>query len=230
MSETGGGTMQAGEMIQVRGVLFDMDGVLVSSTGSVLRCWRQWAAHYGVPNAASLEIPHGMRAVEIIEHFAPGIDQAEALQRIEDIEIADVADLQVLPGVRALLASLPEDRWAIVTSATQRLLVARLETAGLPVPERLISADMVTRGKPDPEPYRRGAQRLGVPAAECLVVEDAPSGIRAGLTAGCQVLGIAGTHTAGELHDAGAHWVVRSLEQVSVTERAGWLHMTLRFD
>ena len=214
-------------VLQVQGVLFDMDGVLVSSTGSVLRCWRQWAAEYDVPGAESLEIPHGMRAVEIMEHFKPGIDQVEALRRIEDIEIADVADLAVLPGVRALLGSLPVNRWAIVTSATRRLLVARLETAGLPLPERLVSADMVTRGKPDPEPYRRGAEMLGVPAAECLVVEDAPSGVRAGVAAGCHVLGVEGTHVAATLREAGANVVVPSLERVSASFADGYLRVSV---
>ncbi len=203
------------EEIRVRGVLFDMDGVLVSSTGSVLRCWRQWAAEYDVPGASEIEIPHGMRAVEIMEHFKPGIDTVAGLRRIEDIEIADVADLTVLPGARELLASLPPDRWAIVTSATRRLLVARLQAAGLPVPERLISADMVTHGKPDPEPYRRGAERIGQPAAACLVVEDAPSGVRAGKAAGCRVLGVAGTHVADELVAVGADSVVESLVGVT---------------
>ncbi len=210
------GTRAETGVIDVRGVLFDMDGVLVSSTGSVLRCWRQWAAEYDVPDASRIEIPHGMRAVEIMEHFKPGIDKVEALRRIEDIEIADVADLAVLPGVRALLASLPVDRWAIVTSATRRLLVARLEAAELPIPERIISAEMVGRGKPDPEPYRMGAALIGLPAADCLVVEDAPSGVRAGVEAGCQVLGVEGTHRAAELMEVGAHFVVKSLAEVSV--------------
>ena len=211
----------------VGGVLFDMDGVLVSSTGSVLRCWRQWAAEYDVPGASEIEIPHGMRAVEIMENFKPGIDKVSALRRIEDIEIADVADLTVLPGVRELLGNLPQDRWTIVTSATQRLLVARLEAAGLPVPERLVSADMVTRGKPDPEPYRLGAERIGQPAAECLVVEDAPSGVRAGKAAGCRVLGVVGTHVAGELWAAGADFVAGSLVEVRVVLQGDRIKMQL---
>ncbi len=201
--------------LHVGGVLFDMDGVLVSSTGSVLRCWRQWAAEYDVPDAARIEIPHGMRAIEIMEHFKPGIDKVSALRRIEDIEIADVADLAVLPGVRELLSTLPLERWAIVTSATRRLLVARLAAAGLPLPKQLITADDVTRGKPDPEPYRRGAEMIGQPAAACLVVEDAPSGVRAGKAAGCRVLGVEGTHVSDELWVAGADFVVASLTEVS---------------
>lgn len=200
--------------VEVRGILFDMDGVLVSSVGSVNRCWRRWAEHYGVPNAETYEVPHGKRAVDIIAELKPDIDKVEGLRLIEDMEIEDVADLQVLPGVRELLRSLPAERWSIVTSATRRLLVGRLAAAGLPVPELIISGDMVERGKPDPEPYRRGAELIHARPVDCLVVEDAPNGVRAGIAAGCRVLGVEGTHARQELLDAGATWVVGSLTSV----------------
>jgi len=91
-------------------------------------------------------------------------------------------------------------------------MLGRLAAAGLPVPERLIAGDMVERGKPDPEPYRRGAELLGLTPAECIVVEDAPSGIGAGIAAGCRVLGVLGTHEAHELHQA--TWIAPSLASV----------------
>ncbi len=201
-------------MVEVRGVLFDMDGVLVSSIESVNRCWRRWAAHYGVPNAESYEVPHGVRAIDIMRQLVPGIDAVAGLRLIEDMEIDDVADLKVLPGARELLASLPADRWAIVTSATRRLLIGRLQAAELPIPELIISGDMVERGKPDPEPYRRGAELIHAQAADCLVVEDAPSGVRAGVAAGCTVLGVEGTHPREQLLGAGARFVAPTLESV----------------
>jgi len=191
-----------------------MDGVLVSSIDSVTRCWKQWAKIYGVPNAENYDVPHGMRALEIIRQLRPDIDPQEGLRVIEDLEMEDMAGLTVLPGVKKLLESLPLDRWAIVTSATRRLLLGRLKAAGLPVPERIISGDMVERGKPDPEPYRRGAELLGLRPAECIVVEDAPSGVGAGKAAGGRVLAVLGTHLPEELQ--GAEWVVRSLEGLTV--------------
>ena len=209
--------------VKAKGILFDMDGVLVSSIGSVVRCWRQWAEHYEVPNAEIYEVPHGMRAIEIVKALRPDIDAEEGLRYIEDLEMDDVADLVVLPGVKALLESLPVERWAIVTSATRRLLLGRLKAAGLPIPERIISADMVERGKPDPEPYRRGAELLGLRPEDCLVVEDAPSGVGAGLAAGSRVLGVVGTHTAEDLD--GADWIVGSLEGVKVTVVAEGLEL-----
>lgn len=193
-------------------MLFDMDGVLVSSIGSVVRCWRIWAKKYDVPNADTYEVPHGMRAIDIIRSLRPDIDAMEGLREIEDLEIADTLDLKVLPGAKELLESLPPERWAIVTSATRRLMLGRLEAAGLPVPERIVSADDVQRGKPDPEPYRRGAELLGCSPADCVVVEDAPSGVGAGKAAGSHVLGVIGTHTLTQLHDA--DWVIQSLTGV----------------
>ena len=200
-----------------------MDGVLISSIGSVVRCWRQWAEHYDVPNAEIYEVPHGMRAIEIVKQLRPDIDPQEGLRVIEDMEMEDISGLTVLPGVRTLLASLPLDRWAIVTSATHRLLIRRLEVAGLPIPQRIISADMVERGKPDPEPYRRGAELLGLPPEQCIVVEDAPSGVGAGIAAGCRVLGVLGTHSAEDLK--AAMWIVPSLEDVTISTGADGLEL-----
>jgi sugar-phosphatase len=191
-----------------------MDGVLVSSIGSAERSWRKWAALYGVPNAETLEVPHGRRAIDIVRLLRPDMDAQAGLKVITDMEVADVADLRVLPGVRRLLESLPQERWAIVTSASRRLLLARLTAAELPIPERIISGEMVERGKPDPEPYRKGAELLGFLPGECVVVEDAPSGVGSGKAAGCRVMAVLGTEPAEELR--AADWVVASLTEVSV--------------
>jgi len=215
--------------VETKGLLFDMDGVLVSSIGAVNRCWLRWCERYGVADAEEFEVPHGKRAVDIVRMLKPEWNEvmvAEGLRAIEDLEIADTEDLRVLPGVKALLERLPVERWAIVTSATRRLLLGRLAAAGLPVPERLISGDMVARGKPDPEPYRRGAELLGFRPEECVAVEDAPSGVGAGIAAGCRVLGVLGTHEAEELREA--TWVAGSVEEIEVRVVEGGLE--LRFE
>jgi mannitol-1-/sugar-/sorbitol-6-phosphatase len=201
--------------VSAKGILFDMDGVLISSIEAAVRNWKRWAKRYGVPNPDEFVIPHGVRSIDLVKMLRPDIDPQEGQRAIEDMEVDDVADLQVLPGVKELLGSLPPERWAIVTSATRRLLLARLQAAGLPVPERIITGEMVERGKPDPEPYRRGAELLGFRPEECVVVEDAPSGVGAGKAAGCRVLGVLGTHSAAELVEA--DWVVGSLEGLAVT-------------
>lgn len=212
--------------VETKGLLFDMDGVLIRSIGSVVRCWQQWCKQYNVPNAEKFQVPHGTRAVDIVRMLKPEFDEAqvaEGLHVIEEMEVADTADLKVLPGVKELLARLPLERWVIVSSATRRLLIGRLEAAGLPVPARFVSGDMVVRGKPDPEPYRRGAELLGFAPAECVVVEDAPSGVGAGVAAGCRVLGVLGTHPAEKLR--AATWIARSLEEVEVTVKADGLEL-----
>jgi len=194
-----------------------MDGVLISSIASVNRCWRRWAAHYDVPNPDAIQVAHGTRAVEIMLGLRPDFSPRqieEGLRLIEDMEIDDVDDLVVLPGVRELLNSLPADRWTIVTSATRRLMVARLKAAGLPEPVRMITGNDVVNGKPHPEPYISGARILGFTPEECVVVEDAPTGVGSGKTAGSRVLGVLGTHQAAELYAAGAEWVVGSMTGV----------------
>ena len=206
--------------IRCKGLLFDMDGVLISSVASANRCWRRWAQHYGVPGAETLQIKHGTRAVEIMRTWRPAMTDAEVvegLRRIEDYEIEDVADLKVLPGVRELLEALPPERWSIVTSATRRLLLGRLKAAHLPVPDRVIAGDDVVHGKPHPEPYMTGAKLLGFASGECVVVEDAPTGVGSGVAAGSPVLGVLGTHSRQELMDAGATWVADSLAGVALT-------------
>ena len=212
--------------VETKGLLFDMDGVLISSIGSVVRCWQRWCKQYNVPDADNFHVPHGTRAIDIVRMLKPKFDEAqvaEGLHVIEEMEVADTADLTVLPGVKTLLASLPLERWVIVTSATRRLLIGRLEAAGLPVPARFVSGDMVVHGKPDPEPYRRGAELLGLSPSECIVVEDAPSGVGAGVAAGCRVLGVLGTHPAEQLH--AATWLAGSLEAVEVTVKADGLEL-----
>jgi mannitol-1-/sugar-/sorbitol-6-phosphatase len=213
-------------VVDARGLLFDMDGVLISSLGSVVRCWRRWCKLYGVEKPDDYEVPHGVRATDIMRMLKPHWSEAqfaEGLRVIEDMEIEDTGDLKVLPGAKSLLEHLPPERWAIVTSATHRLMVGRLAAAGLPVPERLISGDMVMRGKPDPEPYRRGAELLGLRPEDCVVVEDAPSGVGAGIAAGCRVLGVMGTHDISELR--AATWIVESLEDIAVTVVADGLEL-----
>ena len=211
--------------VSAQALLFDFDGVLVSSLGSVQRCWRQWAKLYGIPDADSFNIPHGVPARDIIRQLRPEVDQAAALQVIEGLEIDDVADLKVLPGVQALLQSLPPERWSIVTSCTRPLLLGRLRAAGLPMPQNVVTADDVTRGKPDPEPYRSGADLLGFAPEDCIVVEDAPSGVAAGIGAGCRVLAVLSSTPPQQLQ--AATWIIESLNGVTALSSPSGLSLAL---
>lgn len=191
-----------------------MDGVLVSSLGSVERSWEKWATSRGIDPALAIRSAHGRRAIETVRLLRPDLDDVRELEWLEEMEVADNVGLQMLAGVRPILETLPGRFWTVVTSATERLARSRMHHGGVPVPKRIIAADMVERGKPDPEPYRKGAELLGLSPEDCLVIEDSASGAQAGHAAGCTVLATLFSHSVESL--VYADYIVRSLEDVSV--------------
>lgn len=193
-------------------VLFDMDGTLVDSTPAVERSWAIWGAEYGLTRSV-LEAGHGQPASQLVRAVLGPDRLDEGLRRIADLELHDIEDITVLPGAAALLAAVPADRAAIVTSATRELAMARITAAGLAAPAALVTFDDVTHGKPDPEPFLTGAARLGVDPRRCLVVEDAPAGIAAAQAAGCATLAVTTTSLRSDLH---ADLVVDSLTEVAI--------------
>ena len=190
--------------LQVQGILFDLDGVLIDSTAGVTRVWRDWAVRHGLDPAQTAHIAHGRRAIDTARLLAPELDADAELLDLERREIADSYDIVVFPGAAALLLSLPPRRWAIVTSGTRDLATHRLSVAGLPIPELMITGSDIERGKPHPEPYLRGAALLGLAPTACVAVEDAPSGIRSALDAGIPVLALPSTYPVEELGSATA--------------------------
>ena len=194
--------------IRCRGVLFDLDGVLVHSTPAVARVWAGWAHEHGFDPDEVVKKAHGRPSIATIRELLPHGDHAAENREVERREIADIEDVVPLPGAMELLQALPLDRWAIVTSCTRALAAVRIGAAGLPKPKQMVTSTDVQHGKPDPAPYVKGAQILGVPAADCLVIEDAPAGIRAGKAAGARVLALRTTASDAELQQAGADWMV----------------------
>lgn len=209
--------------IHCQGVLFDMDGILISSIGSVERSWSKWAGMRGVDAETTVSVAHGRRAIETIAKMRPDLDAEAELKVIEDIEVGDNDGLTVLPGVQELLKALPRERWTVVTSATERLARIRLAAGGIPVPEKLVTADHVTRGKPHPEPFRAGAALLGFKPEECVVFEDSSSGAQAGRAAGCTVVATTFSHDVESLE--AAHYLVSDLTGVRVAVGAGGLEL-----
>jgi sugar-phosphatase len=191
-----------------------MDGILISSIGSVERSWTKWAKMRDVDPVEALKMTHGRRAIETIAKLRPDLDSKIELNVIEEIEMADNDELAVLPGVLDLLAALPLNRWTVVTSATERLARVRLAQGGIPVPPRLVTADSVSRGKPDPAPYLAGAALLGFAPQECVVFEDAETGVKAGRAAGCTVVATTFSHPVGSL--SAAHYLIEDVTRVKV--------------
>jgi mannitol-1-/sugar-/sorbitol-6-phosphatase len=194
--------------IRCRGLLFDLDGVLVDSTPAVARVWGGWARAHGFDPDEVVKKAHGRPSIATIRELLPGADHAAEDREVERREIADLEGVIPLPGAMELLRALPPERWAIVTSCTRPLAGVRIAAAGLPKPKYLVTSTDVKHGKPDPEPYLKGAELLGVPASECIVIEDAPAGIRAGKAAGARVLALRTTARDAELEQAGADWIV----------------------
>jgi sugar-phosphatase len=176
--------------------LFDMDGTILSSIASAERVWTAWALRHGLDVATFLPTIHGIRSVETIRRLAlPGVDPEAEAAAITQTEMEDVGDIDPIAGAARFLASLPADRWAIVTSAPRRLAQRRLQAAGLPLPPMMVAAEDVETGKPAPDCFLLGAERLGHPATDCLVFEDAPAGITAAEAAGASVVVITATHS-----------------------------------
>jgi sugar-phosphatase len=203
------------EVIRCGAILFDLDGVLMDSRVAVERAWERWAAGHGIDPVAVLAEAHGRRTIDTIRVIAPLLDVETEARLLEDAEALDFDGVTTLPGAAELLGALPSGSWTVVTSGTRTLATGRLTHGGLPIPEQLITADDVERGKPDPQPYLAGAAALGVDPADCLVIEDAPAGIEAGKAAGMTVLALATTFQASEL--AAADYVVGSLADVALS-------------
>ncbi|WP_158824371.1 HAD-IA family hydrolase [Granulicella sp. S156] len=207
-----------GLKISVRAVLFDMDGVLISSIEADERSWLRWAKLHGMEATFSIHSTHGRRTIDTIRALRPDLDLTTELERMEDFDAEDTAGLTVYPGVRELLAGLQPTQWSIVTSASDRVMRHRLGTLGLPVPPKVVTSESVSLGKPSPEPYQLGASQLGLIPADCLVIEDSPSGIRAAKTAGCFVIAVASSHAPEELKEA--DWIVESLKELELDSAA----------
>lgn len=206
-------------------ILFDLDGVLVDSTGSVARQWAMWAEEQNIDPQEVVAIAHGVRTIEIVRRLAPRLDAEVEVRRLEKREANDHEGVSVMPGAADLLKSIPKERWCVVTSGTRYLATSRLRLGNLPIPKVLVSADDVTKGKPDPQPYLMGAKLLAMKPTECLVIEDAPAGITAAHAGGMKVIAITSTYPASGLSEADA--VIQNLAQIRVKTLDGAAGLTV---
>lgn len=209
--------------MQCKGFLFDLDGTLVNSLPVVERAWCSWADRFGIAHDEVLNFIHGKQAITSLRHFMPGKSEEEIAAEftwLEAIEAADTDGIAPLPGAIALLEHLDSAGipWAIVTSGSVPVAHARHRAAGLPAPEVFITAEQVKQGKPAPDAYLLGAERLGLAPQDCVVVEDAAPGVLSGLAAGCHVIAVNVPADSPRLDEA--DFVLTSLEALSVAKQS----------
>jgi len=207
--------------VECKGFLFDLDGTLVDSLPAVERAWVNWAKRRGVDPQDVLDFIHGKQAITSLRHFMPDESEAAIQQEfllLEQVEAQDTEGVTALPGAAALLARLNQldIPWAIVTSGSIPVATARRNAGGLPQPEVFITAEQVKKGKPQPDAYLLGAERLGLAPQDCVVVEDAAAGILSGLAAGCQVIAVNAPADAPKLDQVDL--LLSSLEQIAVSK------------
>jgi len=202
--------------IRCKGVLFDLDGVLVDSTPAVARVWSWWAREHGFNPEETVRKAHGRPSIATIRELLPDADHEAENREVERREIEDLEGVVPLPGALEILNALPQTSWAIATSCTKPLAQVRIRAAGLPSPRFLVTADDIRQGKPNPEPYLKAAELLGLEAEDCIVIEDAPAGIRAGKASGARVLALRTTEKEDLLLAAGADWIVTDCSAISL--------------
>jgi mannitol-1-/sugar-/sorbitol-6-phosphatase len=209
-------------------LLFDMDGVLIDSTPAVERVWRRWAIEHGFHPEEVVAHAHGRPSLTTVKEYLPSADHETENREVERREIEDLDGVVPIPGALELLASLPEDRWTIVTSCTRRLAEVRIKAAGLPLPKHFVTSNDITHGKPHPDPYLKGAAILGFSAAECVVVEDVPAGIRSGKAAGARVIAFRTTAQDPVLREAGADWILNNCVDIRLLDASNNLKLDVR--
>ena len=213
--------------IDCQGLLFDLDGVLVDSTPAVARVWTIWARKHGFDPEETVRKAHGRPSLATIRELLPNADHEQENALVERMEIEDVSDVVPLPGTLELLGSLPAERWTVVTSCTRALALVRLQVAGLPIPQKMVTSTDIVNGKPHPEPYLKGAGLLGIAPQDCVVFEDAPAGIRSGKAAESRVVAFQTTESDDRLRLAGADWIVKDASAVRVAASDGFEKISL---
>ena len=223
-------TLRREIFLHCQAILFDMDGVLLDSTAAVARVWKGWAQEHGFDPDHVAHIAQGRPSLTTIRELLPHADHEAENRIVERREIEDLEGVVACAGARELLAALPQESWALVTSSTGPLAKVRLRAGGLPWPKYVVTGSDIVRGKPDPEPFLKGAAILGIAPADCLVLEDSPAGIRAGKAAGCRVLALRTTMTEEVLREAGPDWIVDNCANLTVAEimPGGALQMKIR--
>ncbi|MFG2490442.1 HAD family hydrolase [Streptomyces caniferus] len=198
--------------MEISAVLFDVDGVLLDSAGAHRRVWDSWSVARGLEPEKVWELTFGRRPEDTVKDAAAHLDPAAERKVLDELLAQERDSILPVPGAAELLEMLSGSPWAIVTSGDRSFVEARFAAEGLPLPAVRVYGSDVEHAKPAPDCFALAASRLGVDTSACLVVEDAPAGIRAAVAAGCTVIGLTTTHSEESLRQA--HLCVASLAEV----------------
>lgn len=234
-----------GAKFRVNAILFDMDGTLIDSTAGVQGAWEKFSEKYPFIDLKEiLNSAHGVRTEDNLRKYC-GVNDTEQLKAecilFEEAIVTTASEngrpgLLLLPGAMEILSKirnnrfLPHPLWGICTSGTHVYASAALGATGLPIPDVFVTADDVSRGKPDPEPFLKGAQSCGVRPENCLVFEDSPNGVRSAKAAGCKVVGLLTTHPRLQMEEVEPDSIVSDLSRVSITPLSDSLEIELTTD
>lgn len=207
-------------------LIFDLDGVIIDSESLHNAAVAAAVRKHGVELPAAIfadfmGIPDEVFLAHASEHYLGGrVTPADLLAAKQRCYLAMQEQLQPVPGALEFLTAVrPQvQQMALVTSSlrhNQQLAFARFGLA--PCFDVVITAEDVTHTKPHPEPYQRAVERLGLPAAACLVFEDSLHGVRSALAAGCPVIALTTSYPAEALHAAGATHVCADYAEIAAT-------------
>jgi sugar-phosphatase len=216
--------------LQCAAILFDLDGVLVDSAACIEGTWRRWALHHQLDPAQVIALAHGRRAIETLELVAPQLAAEAELAALAASESSTREGISEVDGAREMLQHLPANGWGIVTSGIREAAIFRLRHTGLPVPDVLVCADEIQRGKPDPDGYLTAARRLDVSPDACIVIEDAPAGLEAARAAGMRSIAVSGTYSRDRLALADYTIPRLSAMRVGAARNAALLEVRLMSD
>lgn len=183
-----------------RAVLLDVDGTLLDTLPNLRRVWKSWALRHNLDVELVWQVALTTRPLETFATVAPALDPVRCLEALHEIEDEDArdGDYAAHDGAAELLNALPSDSWAIVTGNYAHRVRIRFERLGLPLPQVIVDARAVSRGKPHPEGYALAAKALGCRPGRCLALEDGESGIAAARRAGVTVWAVnANSNSAG---------------------------------
>ncbi|RYG26314.1 HAD family hydrolase [bacterium] len=176
--------------LRAKGLLFDLDGTLIDSLPAVDRAWTTFARRHSLEPDFVLTRIHGRRSIDSIRELLPHVDAEAENAYIRHLESTDTEGVRLLPGSREVLELLPLDRWCLVTSGTSDIARARLAAVGLPIPRFAVYGEDVERGKPAPDPFILGAQRLGFAPEECVGFEDTDTGLASVQASGAKAVAV----------------------------------------